>query len=361
MKSSSCSYCSKGKSLWSRLYNCDVCKQSICGSCLIPVNPRDLILVQGICLRCHKVLTDSSSDDVYLPTELEIQETNLKYLSIISKDPFQDFDLISSIGSGNFSRVYHVRQRDNHKDYALKQLCFGKGDRMQAYNEFIQSVGCQSRNILKNYALYQNEQEYYILQELMHSTISDFIKYNEFVPEEIILYILREILQGLCYMHKNFVIHRDIKSENIFLSFEGEIKIGDFGSVAQLTQERDLRNTLVGTPFYLAPEIVKGESYGTSVDVWSLGILSYELVFKQPLFFECKNFAELFPKIKKFSDDSLTDSEYPRVNEFFRLCLVKNPEERVSCSELLKQTLFEFDSNACKEFIMDYIRRNTKF
>ena len=360
MKSSSCSDCSKEKSIWSRAYNCDVCKQEVCGSCLIPVDSRDLCATQGICLRCHKVLTDSHLDQLYLPTELEIQETNLKYLSIIQKDPFQDFALVSSIGSGNFSTVFHVRQKDSQKDYALKQLASKYTDQMQVNNEFRQSVGCQSRNILKNFALYQNKGVYYILQELMHSTVCDFIKYNEIVPEEVVLYVLREILRGLYYMHRNYVVHRDIKSENIFLSFEGEVKIGDFGSVAQLTEEREIRNTLVGTPFYLAPEIVRGDNYGAGVDVWSLGILAYELVFKQPLFSECKSFAELFPKIKNFSNDSITASEYSKVNDFVKLCLVTNPVDRQSCSQLLENRIFDLDSNACKEFIMDYITRNPK-
>lgn len=356
MSKSNCQNCRRTKSLWSRSYNCTVCKQKTCESCLIPENSLVLFNIHGICLRCHKILTEDQCS-TSLPSELDINENSLKYLSIIQRDPFLDFDNVSHLGSGTFSKVFRVKQKNTNKEFALKQMESSKCSQMQANNEFIQTVACNSENLVKNFALYYYDQKYFILQELMHSTIRDYIINNESIPEDVCLYIIKETLQGLNYLHKDFIIHRDIKSENLYISFDGQVKVGDFGTVAQLTQEKELRETLAGTPLYLAPEVVKGERYSTKVDIWAIGIVAYELVYKQPLFADSKNFAELFPRIKNFSNSDITSFEYSKVDEVVRVCLNSFPANRPTCLDLLNSSLFQINSEACKGFIMDYVKR----
>lgn len=110
------------------------------------------------------------------------------------------------------------------------------------------------------------------------------------MSEQLIGLLCRDTLRGLMYIHSGYRIHRDIKSDNILLSDEGHIKIADFGYAAELSREKLKRNTIVGTPYWMAPELIKGSKYDQRVDVWSTGIMAMEMA--QVLSFEMR--AHLF-------------------------------------------------------------------
>lgn len=98
------------------------------------------------------------------------------------------------------------------------------------------------------------------------------------ISENICAYILYQTLTGLYSLHRRNIVHRDIKSDNILINKHGDVKIADFGYAAQLTMDRDTRTTKVGTPHWMAPEIILGkQSYDDRVDIWSLGIFAIEL------------------------------------------------------------------------------------
>jgi len=117
---------------------------------------------------------------------------------------------------------------------------------------------------------------------------------NVALTEEQIAYCCRETLQGLLYIHENNRIHRDIKSDNLLLTMAGGIKISDFGYAAQLEQKKSKRTTIVGTPYWMAPELIRGQEYTTRVDIWSLGIMLMEMAEGEPPYMEYPPLQALF-------------------------------------------------------------------
>lgn len=103
------------------------------------------------------------------------------------------------------------------------------------------------------------------------------------MPENVIGYILKKIIEALVFLHDIHIIHRDIKSDNVMITDTGEVKLGDFGYAAQLTQEKENRKSKVGTVCWMAPEIIKGKgNYDKKIDIWSLGIFAIELADGEP-------------------------------------------------------------------------------
>lgn len=134
-----------------------------------------------------------------------------------------------------------------------------------------------------------------------------------------------------------FYIHRDIKSDNILIGSRGEVKIADFGYAAQLTQQKTKRNTIVGTPYWMAPELIRGQNYDTKVDIWSLGIMIMEMAEGEPPYMEFPPLRALFLITTKGIPDLKDPGKWSSpFRQFVALCLEKDPEKRPDADELLK-------------------------
>ncbi|XP_078272233.1 myosin-IIIa-like [Rhinoraja longicauda] len=208
-------------------------------------------------------------------------------------DPSDTWEIIETIGKGTYGKVFKVLNKKNDSKAAVKILdpIHDIDEEIVIEYNILQALS-DHENVVKFYGMYykkdvRNKHQLWLVLELCNGgSVTDLakglLKRGERMSEPIIAYILHEALMGLKHLHNNRTIHRDIKGNNILLTTEGGIKLVDFGVSAQLSSTRLRRNTSVGTPFWMAPEVIACEqqldsSYDIRCDVWSLGITAIEL------------------------------------------------------------------------------------
>eukprot|EP01117_Protostelium_nocturnum_P007762 TRINITY_DN2779_c1_g1_i1.p1 TRINITY_DN2779_c1_g1~~TRINITY_DN2779_c1_g1_i1.p1 ORF type:complete len:908 (+),score=435.89 TRINITY_DN2779_c1_g1_i1:130-2853(+) len=259
-------------------------------------------------------------------------------------DPDDIFILEEEIASGSFGVVYKGRHADTGAHYAVKIIT---PEEDEVLDDFLVEITilrkCKHHNIVGFYGAWMKGEELFIAMELCDGgAVSDIYQVcNEGLNEDQIGVVTRETLHALAYLHSVNIIHRDIKGANILLTNAGDIKLVDFGVSAELKQTGEKRNTLIGTPYWMAPEVVANKTgnvpYDTKSDIWSLGITLIELAEMNPPLHEIHPMKALMmipmrePPV--FTHPDKWSREF---KDFVAVCLSKSPDKRKSAEEMLK-------------------------
>jgi p21-activated kinase 1 len=192
-------------------------------------------------------------------------------------------------------------------------------------------------NIIRSYSSHRVGSTMWILMELMDGgSLTNIATYCE-CQEPHIAYFAREVLKALDYMHQKNKIHRDIKTDNVLLKRNGEVKLGDFGYTAQLSSDQECRKSVVGTPYWMAPELIKSKPYSFAVDIWSLGIMVRELAEGEPPYVEVPPMRALYLIVSAgIPPISNPETRSPELLDFLEQCLQPDPARRPRAAKLLE-------------------------
>ncbi|XP_041442915.1 serine/threonine-protein kinase 10-like [Xenopus laevis] len=286
-------------------------------------------------------------------------------------NPEQEWEILGELGDGAFGKVYKAQQRGKRALAAVKVVDISSEEALEDHVAEINILGqCQHPNILALLEATYWEKKLWILLEFCAGGALDgvMLELGHGLLESQIRVVCFQTLLALQYLHNHKIIHRDLKAGNILLTQQGDVRLADFGVSAVNTQTLQRRGSFIGTPYWMAPEVVMCETckdapYDYKADVWSLGVTLIELAEREPPNHDL-NPTRVLLKIIKSQPPCLKHNWRwsQNFNNFLKKCLQRSPQERLSVSQLLQHPFVSevSDNHPLRELVAEVLAEVTE-
>jgi serine/threonine protein kinase len=248
----------------------------------------------------------------------------------------ENYVVLEHIGEGSFGKVYKARRKNTGFTVAMKFINKHNKSEKDIKN-LRQEIGIlrtlNHENIILMFDAFETEREFCVVTEYAQGELFDILQDDQRLPEKTVQQIAKQLVKALHYLHSNRIIHRDMKPQNVLIGSNGKIKLCDFGFARAMSTNTIVLTSIKGTPLYMSPELVKEEPYDASSDLWSLGIILFELFVGQPPFYT----NSIYTLINNIVKDPV---KYPsdmskEFKTFLQGLLQKNPAKRLNWPQLL--------------------------
>lgn len=269
----------------------------------------------------------SSREDEKIPDEIMDKQSNRTYI----KGRF--------FGKGGFAKCYEITENGTNNVYAgkivSKKLLAKSNHKAKIVQEISIHQSLKHKHVVGFHNFFDDDQFVYVVLELCRKrSMMELHRRRKTLTEPECRYFMKQILNGVQYLHDNNIIHRDLKLGNLFLNDNIEVKIGDFGLATKIEYNGQRKETVCGTPNYIAPEIITKKGHSFEVDIWSIGCIMYTLLVGKPPF-ETQSLRETYDRIKKCQYGLPLTLKSPAV-KLIKAMLQANPEKRPTVQSVQK-------------------------